>query len=148
MDGPTFRPLLSAMPRLFTPLFAVLALVTLSACGADLARLAPAEAAQRVAAGSAVLIDVRESDEWTQTGIVVGATPLALSDLRGERRDWTPFLAANKDRELILYCRTGNRSGQAARLLAAEGYRVANAGGLREWTAAGQKVVPLPGKTP
>lgn len=123
-------------------------LLALTACGADVARLTPAEAAQRVAAGAAVLIDVRESAEWAQTGIVAGATPLALSDLRGERRDWKPFLAAHKDRELILYCRTGNRSGQAARLLAAEGYRTANAGGLRDWLAAGQKVAPSPHKIP
>ncbi len=120
-------------------------IVGLVACSADVARLTPAEAAQRVTAGTAVLIDVRESAEWAQTGIVAGATPLALSDLRGERRDWRPFLAAHKDRELILYCRTGNRSGQAAAILAAEGYRTANAGGLRDWLAAGQKTVPAPG---
>ena len=117
-------------------------LAGLAVAAPEVPRLTPAEAAQRVAAGTAVLIDVRESDEWAQTGIAVGATPLALSDLRGERRDWKPFLAVNKDRELILYCRSGNRSGQAAALLAAEGYRTANAGGLRDWTAAGQPVQP------
>jgi rhodanese-related sulfurtransferase len=127
----------------------VFALLALTACGADIARLTPAEAAQRVATGTAVLVDVRESDEWAQTGIVAGATPLALSDLRGERRDWKPFLAANKDRELILYCRSGNRSGQAAAILAAEGFRVANAGGLRDWLAAKKPVQPFSiGKTP
>jgi rhodanese-related sulfurtransferase len=130
--------------RLASLLLSAFALLALTACHADVARLTPAEAAQRVAAGTAVLVDVRESDEWAQSGIVAGATPLALSDLRGERRDWKPFLAANKDRELILYCRSGNRSGQAARLLAAEGYRTANAGGLRDWIAAGQNVSPTP----
>ena len=117
-------------------------LFALTACGADVARLTPAEAAQRVAAGTAVLVDVREPGEWAETGVVAGAATLALSDLRGERRDWKPFLAANKERELILYCRSGNRSGQAARLLVAEGYRTANAGGLRDWSAAGQPVQP------
>ncbi len=136
------------MLRLHHLLGLILTLFLLTACGAEIARLSPAEAAQRVAAGTAVLIDVRESTEWAQTGIVAGATPLALSDLRGERRDWKPFLAANKDRELILYCRSGNRSGQAARLLAAEGYRTANAGGLRDWLAAGQKVAPVPVTAP
>ena len=130
------------MHHIFAYIVFLFAPLAFTACGADVARLTPAEAAQRVAAGTAVLIDVRESDEWTQTGIVAGATPLALSDLRGERRDWSPFLAANKDRELILYCRSGNRSGQAARLLAAEGFRVANAGGLRDWIVAGQPVAP------
>lgn len=119
-----------------------------TACGAGEPRLAPAEAVQRVAAGTAVLVDVREPDEWAQTGIVAGATPLALSDLRGERQAWKPFLAANKDRELILYCRSGNRSGQAASILAAEGFRVANAGGLRDWIAAGRKIVPFNARSP
>lgn len=128
------RSLLALVPILFA----------FAACSAESTRLTPAEAAQRVAAGTSVLIDVREPDEWAQTGIVAGATPLALSDLRGERRDWKPFLAANKDRELILYCRSGNRSGQAAAILSAEGYRTANAGGLRDWLAAGKTIAPAP----
>ena len=136
------------MIRLSLFLLVFSGLAGLVAAAPEVPRLSPAEAVQRVAAGTAVLVDVRESDEWAQTGIVVGAIPLALSDLRGERRDWKPFLAANKDRELILYCRTGNRSGQAARLLAAEGYRTANAGGLRDWLAAGQKVAPIPSSSP
>jgi rhodanese-related sulfurtransferase len=124
----------------------IVVLLAFTSCGADAPRLAPAEAARRVAAGTAVLVDVREPDEWAATGIVVGAEPLALSDLRGERRAWKPFLSANREREIILYCRSGNRSGQAASLLAAEGFRTANAGGLRDWIAAGQKVQALPSK--
>lgn len=134
------------MYRFFTLFLPLLALFTLSACGADVARLLPAEAAQRVAAGNAVLVDVREPDEWAETGFVVGAATLALSDLRGERREWTSFLIAHRNREIILYCRSGNRSGQAARLLAAEGFRVANAGGLRDWVTAGQRTQALPPK--
>ena len=132
------------MRRLYI-LFLLPILLGLAACAADVPRLTPAEAAARVAAGTAVLIDVRESDEWRETGLVAGAVPLALSDLRGERRDWKPFLAAHKDRELILYCRSGNRSGQAAAILSAEGYRTANAGGLRDWLAAGQPTAPFTG---
>lgn len=98
----------------------------------------PAEAAARVQAGAAVLVDVREPAEWAETGVVASAHLLALSDLRGERAQWRTFLENNRDKELILYCRSGNRSGQAARLLATEGFRVANAGGLRDWVAAGQ----------
>ena len=48
----------------------------------------PAEAARRVAAGTAVLIDVREPVEWTQTGVAVPAHLLPLSDLRGARTRW------------------------------------------------------------
>ena len=99
--------------------------------------IAPAEAAQRVAAGKAVLIDVREPKEWAETGVAAPATLLPLSDLNGDRKQWKDFLEKNRDKELILYCRTGNRSGRAAKLLAEEGYRTLNAGGFQDWQAAG-----------
>ena len=106
--------------------------------------IAPDEAAKRVADGTAVLIDVREPSEWTD-GVVKGAQLLPLSDLRGERSLWRPFLAANRDKELILYCRSGNRSGIAAGVLADEKLSVANAGAFSAWKAAGQPVVvPTP----
>jgi rhodanese-related sulfurtransferase len=99
-------------------------------------RVAPAEAAQLVADGHAVLIDVREPDEWTD-GVAAPAELLSLSDLTGPRQAWKSFLEKNRAKELILYCRSGGRSGRAAQLLAAEGYRTANAGGFSDWTNAG-----------
>jgi len=117
---------------------------------AEVAALAPAEAAARVAAGKAVLVDVREAGEWEATGVVASAHLLALSDLRGPRARWKPFLEANREKELIFYCRSGGRSGQAARLLAEEGFRTANAGGLKDWIADGQPLrkADEPPKTP
>jgi rhodanese-related sulfurtransferase len=99
--------------------------------------LPPKEAAASVAAGTAVLVDVREPGEWADGGVAEPANLLSLSDLRGDRTGWKSFLAENKDKELILYCRSGNRSGIAARILTKEGYTVANAGGFRDWVAAG-----------
>ena len=101
-------------------------------------RLTPAEAAEKVKSGEAILIDVREPAEWTETGVVATAHLLPLSDLRGDRVAWEAFLKENVGRELILYCRSGNRSGQAAQVLAEEGYLTANAGGFPEWVAAAQ----------
>ncbi len=127
-------------PRLLPVLLTVLSLFLGIACApaADVPSRTPADAAARVAAGTAVLVDVREPAEWDSTGVVASAHLLPLSDLRGARTQWKAFLDGNRDKELILYCRSGNRSGQAATILAAEGFRVANAGGLREWIAAGQ----------
>jgi rhodanese-related sulfurtransferase len=107
-------------------------------------RVAPAEAAQLVAGGHAVLIDVREPDEWAD-GVASPAELLALSDLTGPRQTWKPFLEKNRDRELILYCRSGGRSGRAAQLLASEGFRTANAGGFSDWARAGLPVRKLQG---
>ena len=101
--------------------------------------LKPEEAARRIAAGTAILIDVREADEW-RDGVVKGALLLPLSDLQGARTQWKPVLAADAGKELILYCRSGHRAGVAARLLAGEKFKTANAGGFAAWKAAGQPV--------
>jgi rhodanese-related sulfurtransferase len=114
---------------------------------AEAPTITPAEAAQHVAAGKAVLIDVREPKEWAETGVAAPAALLALSDLNGDRKQWKEFLEKNRDKELILYCRSGTRSGRAAKLLAEEGYRTLNAGGFHDWQAAGlptRKLDPPP----
>jgi rhodanese-related sulfurtransferase len=102
-------------------------------------RVAPAEAAQLVTEGRAVLVDVREPAEWSD-GVAAPAALLPLSDLTGARRNWKLFLDQVGGREIILYCRSGSRSGHAARLLAAEGFRTANAGGFGDWRRAGLPV--------
>ena len=122
-------------PILFSLLF--LAAGTGCSRATEAPAIAPAEAAKRAADGQAVLIDVREPKEWAETGVAAPAVLLALSDLTGDRKQWKGFLEKNRDKELILYCRTGNRSGRAAKLLAEEGYRTLNAGGFRDWQAAG-----------
>jgi rhodanese-related sulfurtransferase len=103
---------------------------------AEVPQLTAAEAAERVASGKAVLIDVREPAEWAETGVAAPAALLPMSDFNGDRKLWKPFLEKNAGKELILYCRSGNRSGQAATKLAAEGRAVANAGAFKDWAAA------------
>lgn len=102
--------------------------------------ISPAEAAQRLKGGHAVLVDVREAHEWASTGVAAPAVLLSLSDLQGARTQWTPFLKAHRGQELILYCRSGNRSGIAGRILAKEGWQVTNAGAFKTWKAAGLPV--------
>ena len=46
-----------------------------------------------------------------------------------------------KDKPVALYCRSGNRSKKAAKILADKGYEVVELGtGFRGWVAAGKKV--------
>ncbi len=115
-----------------------------TAFGAEVAKIAPAEAAKLVANGSAVLVDVREPSEWAATGVVDGAVLLPKSDFDGAQKQWKEFLAKTGDKELILYCRTGHRAGVVAAALAEQGHKVANAGGLKDWQEAGQPVHPPP----
>ena len=104
--------------------------------------ISPAEAAERVKGGTAVLIDVREPDEWVD-GVAEPALLCSFSDLRGERAQWKAVLEANRDKELIVYCASGARSGIVAGMLRKEGFNVVNAGGFSGWRSAG-----LPVRTP
>ncbi len=102
-------------------------------------RIDPKEATTRLESGKAVLIDVREPGEWAD-GVVTGALLLPLSDLRGPRTLWTPALETHKDKELIIYCRSGNRSGIALKILEAEGFKGVNAGAFSTWKKSGAPV--------
>ena len=92
------------------------------------------EASRRQAAG-AVLIDVRQPEEWQQ-GHVPGAMLIPLGSLR-DRVAEVP-----RDRDVLLICRSGNRSGTAQRQLLELGYdRVFNvSGGMNAWTHSGLPV--------
>lgn len=103
-------------------------------------RASPADWSARLRAGTALLVDVREPGEWS-SGVADRAALLPLSDLDGPRHLWRDFLARAGDREVLLYCASGLRSGVAARTLAQEGLRAANAGGLSAWAAAGWPIV-------
>lgn len=102
-------------------------------------RVSATEAQARLKAGTAVLVDVREQNEW-RDGVAAGAALLPMSDFRGERRQWAGFLRNNKDKEIILYCASGMRSGSLAAALKREGYKVANLGGFGAWVGAGLPV--------
>lgn len=65
------------------------------------------EASRRQAAG-ALVVDVRQPEEWRQ-GHAPGATLIPLGSL-GNRVSEVP-----RDREVLLICRSGNRSGTAQR---------------------------------
>ncbi len=103
-------------------------------------RRPPGDCLMPVRSGEALLVDVREPAEWT-AGVAQSAALLPFSDLTGPRRQWREFLGRAAGRELLLYCASGTRSGQAARILAAEGFRAANTGSLRDWAGAGWPLV-------
>lgn len=107
---------------------------------ADVAKITPTEAAALVAAHHAVLVDIREPAEWAETGVVTGAVLLPKSDFDGPQKEWKEFLAHTGDQQIILYCRSGKRAGVLGEALTAKGFKTANAGGFKDWEAAGQPV--------
>lgn len=118
------------------------------AFAADVAKIAPKEAAQLVADGKAVLVDVREASEWQETGVATPAVLLAKSDFDGAQKEWKPFLEKNAGKEIILYCRSGKRAGVVGAALAEKGLKVANAGGMKDWAEAGLPVRKVEAKKP
>jgi rhodanese-related sulfurtransferase len=113
--------------------------------GAEVARITPAAAAQRVSEGKAVLVDVREPAEWKATGVAAPAVLLPKSDFDGAQKLWTKFLEQNRGKEVILYCHSGRRAAAVAAALATQGIHVANAGGFADWQSAGlptRKIAP------
>lgn len=91
------------------------------------------DAARRAADGSALLLDVREPDEWAR-GRSEHATHLPLGELNPD--------AVPRDRPILAVCRSGKRSGKATAQLAAAGHDVTNvAGGMLAWAAAGLPII-------
>ena len=90
------------------------------------------EAARLADAGLALLVDVREDDEWA-----AGHAPAALHVPLG-RLAQTQLPAGLP---VLAICRSGNRSATAAALLRARGVDARNvAGGMRAWQATGLPV--------
>jgi rhodanese-related sulfurtransferase len=100
----------------------------------DVPEVLAADAAASVE-GGALLLDVREPDEWL-AGHAPDAQHIPLGQL-GARFEELP-----KDRPIVCICRVGGRSARATEALRGAGYDVVNlAGGMRAWAAAGQPVV-------
>ncbi|MCB0941809.1 MAG: rhodanese-like domain-containing protein [Mycobacterium sp.] len=93
----------------------------------------PAGALRLVTASGAVLLDVREDDEWA-AGHAPGAVHVRLGVLDPHTHDAAV--------PVVAVCRSGKRSGVAAARLAAAGVTVYNLlGGMQAWQAAGQPVI-------
>ena len=124
--------------NLRTVLFS-LAVFTLAsqAFAAEAPKIAAKDAAKFVAEGKAVLVDCREPAEYAENGVAKPAVLLPKSDFDGDQKKWKEFLAQNKGKQIILYCRGGGRAASVANALKEKGVDAANAGGLKDWTAAG-----------
>ncbi len=108
----------------------------------DVARLmaapeiGPADASARIAAGEAMVLDVRERDEFA-AGRIAGAVHIPLPELV-MRQDEIP-----EDVALVAVCRSGGRSAYATEMLVRAGYTAENlAGGMEAWQAAGLPIEP------
>ena len=99
-----------------------------------------ADEGQTLDDAGAVLLDVRELNEW-QAGHVVDAVFVPLGEVAA-RADELPV-----DRRVVVICRSGVRSARATSFLRAQGFDAVNlAGGMRAWAAAGLDIVTDDGR--
>lgn len=88
--------------------------------------------ASRLRDAGAFLLDVRQPDEWA-AGHIPGATLVPLGELQSRLSE------VPKDQQVVVVCRSGNRSAQGRDILLGAGYPsvTSMAGGMNDWTAAG-----------
>ena len=91
--------------------------------------LTPQQVFARLA--EAQIVDVRETDELAE-GMIGGAVHIPLGAVSDNQR------VLDSARPVILICRSGRRSADAAAVLAAAGFDSHTmTGGMLEWTAEG-----------
>ena len=122
------------MKRLFLAAFL---LAACTAAAGDIALMTPETLHARLAAEGEkpLVIDVREPEEF-EAGHIAEALLAPLESVEEK------LAAVPKDREIVLVCRSGRRSGKAWEMLAARGYtKLWNMeGGMLAWEKLGYPV--------
>ena len=86
--------------------------------------------------GNIVLIDVREPEELKADGYIEGATNIPMNILPSSLNN------VPKDKQVVVYCRSGRRSAVSANQLSQMGYTNVKtmSGGINAWKGAGLPV--------
>lgn len=85
--------------------------------------------------GSYIILDVRRADEFAEEHI-----PRAINIANETIGTEAPAELPDKNQVIYVYCRSGNRSKQAAEKLAALGYtNIIEFGGIIDWTGDVEK---------
>lgn len=75
----------------------------------------------------ALLLDVRTAEEFAEAH-VPGARNIPVQELPARIAE-----VGEKNRPVVVYCRSGARSARAASMLKAAGYEVHDFGGIHNW---------------
>ncbi|MBQ9942579.1 MAG: rhodanese-like domain-containing protein [Christensenellaceae bacterium] len=116
-------------------LYVLLCLLLLTGCAAPAAEATYKEISMQEAIAlmekeeGYILLDVRTPEEFHE-----GHIPGAINIDNNTIADAPPEQLPDRDQLILIYCRSGNRSKQAAAKLAAMGYtNVAEFGGIIDW---------------
>ncbi len=81
-----------------------------------------------------LLLDVRTQNEYVNDGRIEGSILIPVNALEKNLAK----LEAHKDKKILVYCRSGNRSITASRILSKNGFKAYNVdGGIVEWKQEG-----------
>jgi rhodanese-related sulfurtransferase len=99
--------------------------------------ISPQDAAKKFKNGEAIIVDVRETDEWDEEHIP-GAIHLSRGTIELDIEEKVP----DPNAMIICHCGGGGRSALAAESLQKMGYKNVRsmAGGFKAWKAAGLPV--------
>jgi rhodanese-related sulfurtransferase len=101
-------------------------------------QIPPKEVSER--AGEVELVDVRLPEEW-EAAHIEGAKHIPLDSLSSRAGE------IDRSKPVVLYCRSGDRSGGAADALEASGWDVTSMeGGLVAWVEQGLPIEPEGGE--
>ena len=121
-------------------LAALMTVITLAHCAPAPAGTLPAEISVADAlakrASGAFMLDVRQPDEWAEYHMP-NSTLIPLEKLDARLSELP------RDREIVVVCRSGNRSAAGRDILKQAGFQqvTSMAGGLAQWRAAGYPTV-------
>lgn len=127
------------MKRLLLVLItSVFALTACGAVGGSVTTLNVPDFSKKITDKSIVLLDVRTPAEFA-SGHISGATNIDFESGTFA----SDIIKLDKSRSYAVYCRSGNRSGQATALMAKDGFKsIFNLnGGIIDWQAAGNNLV-------
>jgi rhodanese-related sulfurtransferase len=92
---------------------------------------------QKLTGSNTLVIDVRTPQEFAE-GHIEGAMNIDYYDIHFENK----INAIDKSKTILVYCKSGNRSGKAATILAKNKFKNVYdlSGGITNWIASGKSV--------
>ncbi len=102
---------------------------TKSVENSSVTKITAKEAKVEIDKGNVIILDVRTKEEYT-SGHIENSILIPVNDIEKEVEN----ILKDKEQKVLIYCRSGNRSSQAAKLLVKMGYtNVYDFGGIKDW---------------
>lgn len=112
---------------------------------ANFESISPQEAVQIIESeeNNVTILDVRTLEEYKTLGHIENSLLLPLHEIENNLDAFKKF----KDKKILIYCASGNRSISASRILEENGFHAYNInGGINNWKSSGYKTMKYSSK--